>query len=167
MSFCKRIILLIAGLVPALCLSAQDWQQWESQLQQSCLQADFTYVTEGKVKVSGEGKVSVQDSCFVLDLNLMQVFCDGQRRWSVDRESREVVVEKASGAIRGAIAGYKIESCKTLAGGAVKASLLSGDGTRIRLDIPLLKKVEKQPLSCYRFDTKTLDGSWVVTDLTD
>ena len=162
----KRILLTLAGLIPVFGLSAQDFSQWEKLLLTSCLQADFRYESEGNVKLSGEGKIFVQDSCYVLDLNLMQLYCDGVRRWTVDAQDREVVVEKASLSLQGVIAGYAVESCKTQSDGSVHVSVLSWDGTRIRLEIPALKKYEKRDLSAFRFDTEGLDGSWIITDLT-
>lgn len=168
MSSFRRISFLLSVLFAAASLAAAELPAYLSQMiASSCVRADFTYVAEGRTKVSGEGRISVQDSCYVLDLNLMQVYCDGTRRWSVDPAAKEVCIEKAPGSVKGEIAGYLIESFHRLPSGGLKTTVTSGNGTRIRLDVPAIKEDSKQPLSLFRFDTSQLDGTWVITDLTE
>ena len=164
----NRIFLLLSVLLPTAYLAAAELPAYLSQMiASSCVSADFSYVAEGQTKVSGEGRITVQDSCYVLDLNLMQVYCDGSRRWTVDPAGKEVCIEKAPGSVKGAIAGYGIESFHKLSTGGLKTTVTSGGGTRIRLDVPALKEGSKQPISLFRFDTSSLDGSWIITDLTE
>ena len=164
----RRIFLLLTTLFVAAHLAAAELPAYLSQMiASSCVSADFNYVAEGRTKVSGEGRITVQDSCYVLDLNLMQVYCDGARRWTVDPVGKEVCIEKAPGSVKGEIAGYLVESFHKLPSGGLKTTVTSGGGTRIRLDVPALKESSKQPVSLFRFDTSLLDGSWVITDLTE
>ena len=74
----------------------------------------------------------------------MEIYSDGATRWTVDPASKEVYIEPADGlaelvAYRDSLAELKITGLKYL---------------------PLL-----DDLSAFRFDTATLDASWVVTDL--
>ncbi len=58
--------------------------------------AVFSYgyvVDDGRAKVTGDGTVVMQGESYVVKGNGLEVYCDGQTRWTVDRESLEVVIE--------------------------------------------------------------------------
>ena len=58
----------------------------------------FTMQTpQSKSKMTGEGKVKIQDNCFYLEGNGLEVWCDGSTRWTVDRLSEEALVESVDG----------------------------------------------------------------------
>ncbi len=152
----------------ALSASAQALpQELQQQLATHLVQADFTYVTEADVTIQGEGKLSVQDSCYVLDLGLLQIYCDGHRRWTVDKDAKEVYIEPVSGSLAGVVAGYNIEDVKGLSDGGLSVVVRSAGGTRITLTIPRMKMTAKAEADQFRFSTSSLGGDWVINDLTE
>ena len=168
MSRCRFILLFLAWMGGALSASAQALpQELQQQLATHLVQADFTYVTEADVTIQGEGKLSVQDSCYVLDLGLLQIYCDGHRRWTVDKDAKEVYIEPVSGSLAGVVAGYNIEAVKGLAEGGLSAVVRGADGTRITLTIPRMKMTAKAEADQFRFSTSSLGGDWVINDLTE
>ncbi|MGM9749003.1 MAG: outer membrane lipoprotein carrier protein LolA [Candidatus Cryptobacteroides sp.] len=55
---------------------------------------DYTYKAESRgVPVSGSGTATVQDGCFILSGDGLEIYCDGKERWTVDTQAREVVIE--------------------------------------------------------------------------
>ena len=106
------------------------------------LHYDCTYTQDAPVKLSGT--LLVQGECYRAVGNGMEIYCDGQTRWTVDPASKEVYIETAEGlaelaAYRDALTELEISELKYLP--------LSDD------------------LSPFVFDTAGLDGAWVVTDL--
>ena len=58
--------------------------------------AEFGYeyvIDDGRTKVTGSGTVEMQGDSYIMNGNGIEVYCDGEVRWTVDRTSREVVLE--------------------------------------------------------------------------
>lgn len=112
---------------------------------------DASYSCEMSIadaNVTVTGRITAQQNYYFVSGNGLDIYCDGESRWTVDSEAREVYIEKACGleeflsdpdTYLGALSDLKIKN--------VKYSSPESD------------------LSLYRFDTKSLDSSWVVTDL--
>ena len=152
----------------ALSASGQQMpQELQRQLSSYLTQADFSYVSEADVRVEGEGRFSVQDSCYVLDLGVLQIYSDGQKRWTVDKDAKEVYIESAGGSLAGQIAGYALEDVKGLSSGGMVVVVRSADGTRITLTVPRMKMTAKAEADYFRFSTSSLGKDWTITDLTN
>lgn len=161
------ILLILVWLGGALSSSAQEIpQDLQRQLSNYLTQADFSYVSEADVRVEGEGRLSVQDSCYVLDLGVMQIYSDGQKRWTVDKDAKEVYIESANASLAGEIAGYTLEDVKGLSGGGMVVAVRAADGPRITLTIPRMKMTAKAEADFFRFSTSSLGKDWTITDLT-
>ena len=78
----KRVILLLTIL---LCTAAGAQQRF------SC---SFKMVDNTSGKTVAEGKGYVQDDCYRLETDWMQVYCNGKDRWIYSPGSDELVVEK-------------------------------------------------------------------------
>lgn len=166
-SLCWAVSLLLgtALTLPAQNASFEDIpRSLRTQLAAYLTQADFSYVTDDAVPVSGEGRLYVQDSCYVLDMGLMKISSDGIDRWTVDADAREVYVEKAV-SIAGAVAGFTVEKFDGLSSGGVKARLLAPDGRRITLTVPKMKMTAKAEADFFRVNTAALPSDWIITDL--
>ena len=164
----SSILLTLVCLAGALSASAQQMpQELQRQLSSYLTQADFSYVSESDVKVQGEGKFCVQDSCYVLDLGMLQIYCDGNKRWTVDKEAKEVYIESVKGSLAGEIAGYALEDVKGLSDGGLVIVVRGADGTRTTLTIPRMKMTAKAEAGFFRFSTLSLGGDWSINDLTD
>lgn len=136
-----------------------------AQLSQYLTQADFTYsASQDDMTLSGEGKLYIQDSCYVLDLNIMKIYSDGLRRWTVDEDAKEVYIEKVESGLQNVIAGYEIVKFEE-ENGRVKAQVRSQNGSMLNLTIPKMQMAEKVSIDFFRFNTATLGGGWVITDL--
>ncbi len=77
----KRVILLLSIL---LCTAAGAQQRF------SC---SFKMVDNTSGKTVAEGKGYVQDDCYRLETDWMQVYCNGKDRWIYSPGSDELVVE--------------------------------------------------------------------------
>lgn len=54
----------------------------------------YTYsASSGKVSMSGQGEVLLHGDAYRLEVDGLEVYCDGKDRWTLDRKAREVVVE--------------------------------------------------------------------------
>ena len=142
----KRLIIkLLMALLP-LAAAAQQQQLAalapHLQTDRISLHYDCTFTQDTPVKLSGE--LLVQGECYQARGNGMEIYCDGKTRWTVDPASKEVYVETAEG-LDELVAMY--ESLSELSITGVKYLPLSED------------------LSAFRYDTSSLDASWVVTDL--
>lgn len=168
MSRFRNILFLLVAWAGVLSASAQQMpQELQQQLSNYLTQADFSYVSEADVKVEGEGKFSVQDSCYVLDLGVMQIYSDGQKRWTVDKDAKEVYIESAKGSLAGEIAGYMLEDVKGLSSGGMVVVVRAADGTRLTLTIPRMKMTAKAEADYFRFSTSSLGKDWTINDLTN
>jgi len=56
----------------------------------------YTFSTKGNMNIKGEGKATVQGDSFFVEGNGMEIFCDGKSRWTVDRYSKEAIIEDVS-----------------------------------------------------------------------
>lgn len=67
-----------------------------SNLSSSASVFEYRYeVNDGKTKLTGSGTVEMQDDCYRVEGNGLEIFCDGSSKWTVDRESKEVVIESS------------------------------------------------------------------------
>ena len=141
----KKFIQLLLPLLLSLPAAAQpQLDQIAAHLQTDRISLHYacTYTEDTPVKLSGA--LLIQGDCYRAVGNGMEIYCDGATRWSVDPASKEVYIEPANGLeelleYRNALTELKITELKYLP--------LSDD------------------LSPFRFDTASLDDSWVVTDL--
>ena len=60
----------------------------------SSVSFSYSYrIDDGKSEIRGDGTVKMQGSAYMVSGNGLEVYCDGETRWTVDRESREAVIE--------------------------------------------------------------------------
>lgn len=54
----------------------------------------YTYsASSGKVSMSGRGEVLLHGDAYRLEVDGLEVYCDGKDRWTLDKKAREAVVE--------------------------------------------------------------------------
>ncbi len=95
--------------------------------------------------VSCKGSIVAQDKCFLADINGLEYHCDGKCLVLVDRKSKEVCIEDASG---------------------LEDLFKSGIGNVHNLKFSELRYLDKlTDLSSFGFNTDGLGKEWVVTDL--
>lgn len=137
-------ITLLLVLLPFAAAAQPQLAEIAAHLQSErvSLHYDCTYTEDTPVKLSGD--LVIQGECYLAKGNGVEIYSDGATRWTVDPASKEVYVEPADGltelvAYRDSLSELKITELRYL---------------------PLL-----DDLSAFRFDTASLDSSWVVTDL--
>ena len=55
---------------------------------------DYTYKAESRgVPISGSGTATVQDGCFILSGDGLEIYCSDSEKWTVDTQAMEVVIE--------------------------------------------------------------------------
>lgn len=148
----KRVVLALACVL--CCLSAH------AQFGNRNLSFDFSFTAEGDMTVTGNGSAVIQDDCYHVDTNGLDIWCDGQTRWTIDKESKEVYIEDA-----GNVASFiDYMDTRKLEGTSGRVELGLTDGTEVHLDVKNLNMTDPQNL-CFTFDTGTLSKDYVITDL--
>ena len=141
----KRWILFLLPLLLSLTAAAQpQLGEIAAHLQTDRISLRYACTVTQDTPVKLSGVLLIQGECYRAKGNGLEIYCDGATRWTVDPASKEVYVETAEGL----------------------EELLSWRDSLTELT---LSEVEYLPisddLSAFRFDTASLDSSWVVTDL--
>lgn len=165
-----RILLLAAALVCQGSISAYGAESLSELLSKiskgKLLKADFSCVIKYKQKTySSSGTIKFQDGAYYLDTDALVIADNGQDCWSVDRVSKEVVIEPSEGIAM--LSGASITPSYG-ADGALKAlEAVLKDGTKATVKIPKIELLPKldNVQDTFSYDDSGLDSSWVVTDL--
>lgn len=159
---------------------------------------------KGKGHMTGAGSAILQGSAYLIDVDGLKFFCDGSTKWTVDYNTREVVIETADSEADDCFSNpvlllvsadtmfeqYSAEQVDFNGSNALRVNMrpksgcglesvslyfrrdvlvgacaVSEDGTETNLIISGFCKSEKKDLSYFMFDDKSLDSSWIVTDL--
>ena len=213
----KRIIIAVLALIACALPSgakSKTLKDFVDKVSSSLVSFEYSFTFQNpryKSKMTGSGDVKVQDNAFVMNGNGLEVWCDGDIRWTVDRMSAEALVESvddsaesyatnpalmiasvddafeevSSGASK--FQGKEVEESvlspihkgkysmdiaqlklffkkgtSTLVGAEVKLN----DGSVSEFNISALSFSDRlETKESFRFDEKTLDDSYVVTDL--
>ena len=69
-------------------------ERLEGRVNSSEISFSYTYKsTKDNVSMTGQGTVILQGDAFILDVNGMEIYCDGTTRWTLDRKAEELVIE--------------------------------------------------------------------------
>lgn len=141
----KKLILSIVFLTSVLVSYGQDMlgeitAHWSTDR----ILLDYSCTVKGEVPVKFKGTILLQDDCYCMKGNGLEIYCNGGTRWTLDREAKEAYIEPANGMEE--IMQY-YESITDLEISNVKYTSKSED------------------LSAFTFSTSALDSSWIVTDL--
>lgn len=132
----------------ALCLAAAAMAQnatideLRKLVETNRVTADYSFLMQEKISCSGT--ITVQQPCFKVVGNGLEIYCDGKSRWTVDREAKEVYIEYSESPEEYMAYLPDVSDLKVT---VVKTSPLSDD------------------LKPFFFDVSRLDSSWVITDL--
>ena len=139
-------ISLLAGLLLTIAAGAQTRELSEvaAHLQTDRISLRYACTVTQDTPVKLSGVLLVQGECYRAMGNGLEIYCDGTTRWTVDPASKEVYIETAEGLDE--LIAWR-DSLTELSLTDVEYFPLSDD------------------LSAFRFDTASLDASWVVTDL--
>lgn len=142
----KKILIFLAILSMTFTALAQNKSQIAeilSKTEGNRVSLNYSCTLKGSAPIQLEGTLVIQGTCFLAKGNGMEVYCDGNDRWTVDPEAREVYIEKA-------------ESVE---------ELLKHTDEISDLKLSSVKYSSPGDAAIFSFDTKRLDSSWVVTDL--
>lgn len=141
----KKLILSILLLTTVLAAKGQDMVgEIASRWSTDRITLDYSCTVIGEVPVKFKGTLLLQDDCYCMKGNGIEIYCNGGTRWTLDREAKEAYIEPANGMEE--IMQY-YESITDLNISNVKYTPKSED------------------LSAFTFSTSALDSSWIVTDL--
>lgn len=90
-----------------------------------------------------QGKLVVQGDCYYAEGYGFRIYCDGGTRWTIDRQAKELTIEKAYG---------------------IAEVLMLRDAVT-KLEISDVQYSPQSESSVFSFDVSTLDSSWIITDL--
>ena len=101
-----------------------------------------TFTQETLITINAE--ILAQGDCYYAESFGYKIYCDGNTRWTVDNENKEVYIEKAGGIKELADFIHMVED----------------------LQIKRLQELPKsEDFSAFTFDTSKLDKEWIITDL--
>ena len=63
------------------------------KVENSRLAVDYSFVLHDKTRMTGKGAIVIQSDAFKLNEHGLEIYCDGQSRWIVDKEAKEVAIE--------------------------------------------------------------------------
>ena len=140
----KKILTLAFAFCLAAAAMAQNAtiDELRKLVETNCVTADYSFLMQEKISCSGT--ITVQQPCFKVVGNGLEIYCDGKSRWTVDREAKEVYIEYSESPEEYMAYLPDVSDLKVT---VVKTSPLSDD------------------LKPFFFDVSRLDSSWVITDL--
>lgn len=167
----------IAALTAAFTLSLSLWAQssletLKYKLLNTRVTMDYSYVIDGKVPVKGSGALLLQGRCYHLNGNGLDIYCDGDTRWTVDVSSKEVYIENAADTESEFFFTNpekllaNVTGLKTTADSAGGTYVDPAKGTSIKFSLTGIKSsaIADTP-EAFTYNSSTLDPTWTVTDL--
>ena len=149
--------LFMAGLADSLCFPAGSdgdgfsLEKLEEKINSSEISFSYTYsAARGNITMSGKGKALLQGEAFRLEVDGMEVYCDGVTMWTLDREAEELVIEHYDGLHAGLAANPAVLLCRVSEFFCVDSQLVAEYGGVKAL------KVDLEPVSDSGFDSVTL-----------
>lgn len=101
-----------------------------------------SFIQETMVTLNAE--ILAQGDCYYAESFGYKIYCNGDTRWTVDSENKEVYIEKAGGIMELADFIHMVEDLQ-------------------------IKRLQQFPLSedlsAFSFNTEGLDKEWIITDL--
>lgn len=176
----RCITLIMMALLPLVCAYADGLDVLRNTLGEGkAVTMEYSFTAEkGSVSFIGSGVVTLQEHCYRLKSEQLDVYCDGNRQWTVNKMGNELVVESAPDqdfvsdpkAILSLIGLNSKSSDIKVADnpdGTLKSlKVKTSDGMTIVLDINGMNAVPALEKREFQFDSGDLDSSWVITDLT-
>ena len=173
----KRLISLIVGGMCCLSAWAQGSIPLLDKVQGHRVTFHYTYSLSrsgGDFKPVTDGAVTLEGNAYTLEGLGLEVISNGETRWSVDREARELVietVEKEDIFTNPAlfIGSYKqhLEKMQVNASGAafLDVTLTLDEDAQARFLLTDIVYMEPKGKSDFSLDEKSLSKDYVVTDL--
>lgn len=168
----RRLTAILSLLLPFVFIPAAAQTDLQSILKGTSanpVSFDYTFTASGKVPVTGGGSVSVQGKMYRTEGGGLKIWCDSLTRWTLDTEAKEAYIEKVSDSpdILSDPVPYlgSLKDLKTNPDGTVTGVWKPQD-QEFRFTISNIRQIpRKDGAEDFRFDTSSLDKSWVVTDL--
>ncbi|MBQ0043415.1 MAG: outer membrane lipoprotein carrier protein LolA [Bacteroidales bacterium] len=89
-----RPLLVGIALLPGLLAGAQQKNALTTFTEKVATnKASFSYKFSAGAHMNGSGSAAVQGDCFTLKLSSFEMTCNGSTMWTVDRDSKEVIIE--------------------------------------------------------------------------
>lgn len=99
----KAFVLIMSMLVSltALCQGNDAYKTFVSKVAESRADFTYSYSTGSETRMTGKGRAMVQDDCFYLAGNGLELYCDGKSVATLDRTAKEVILESVDGEDQG------------------------------------------------------------------
>jgi hypothetical protein len=161
----KRIVLIsIALLLAAAGLHAQDILARFSTDRITC---KYSYTTTVPFALTFSGDAVVQGECYHFSGNGVEIYCDGESRWTMDPEAKEVYIENAGDAMN--ILQEFLEYSKDIkyTGNALTGTFNDPeDDNVVKFNLSSIEYTEAtDDISGFVLDVEALGDDYVVTDL--
>ena len=145
----KRIVIALMALIATSVAFGQNTiADLAGKLDSHKITLNYSCTVKFDVPMKSTGTVTVQQNSYKLSTAGVDIYCDGESRWTVDPSAKEVYIENATGVKEFLSDPQRYLDCLSDVelSNVVIAPLESGNST-------------------FCFNEKALDSSWVVTDL--
>lgn len=164
----KKLTTTILVLILGLSASGQNIvTEFASTLSGKCANFCYDYVIGGQMPVTGDGEVKLQGDSFVMKGNGLEIYCDGETRWTVDTDAEECYIEAVE------TGDMDIEANPALLVGAVdkafkfqkvKSSTFNGKSVSEAVLTPTPKNGNIKEVSLFLTSAKVPAGAILTTD---
>lgn len=89
-------MLALLAAVPAKADKVLD--AFSAKAATSCVDFNYSFSVKSDIPLSGSGTGSVKGSSYHITGSGLDIWCDGQNRWTVDKAAKEVIIESFDGA---------------------------------------------------------------------
>ena len=185
----KGVCIILSILLPIAVLTfavvkadASDakWQDFRKRMDQSLVRMTYSFVFDfDGHHYSIHGELFSQDDAYKVIDEAFSVYDDKETQWVVNSVSKEVVIQCSSVSPYGFLenpssllelfgqnpAGAEVRVSYSKDGLPVKISADIDGGMNVTVLIPETVFLPKDNTAEFSFDTRKLDGSWVVTDM--
>ena len=161
----KRIVLIsMTLLLAAAGLHAQEILARFSTDRITC---KYSYTTTVPIALNFSGDAVVQGECYHFSGNGLEIYCDGESRWTLDTEAKEVYIENAGDAQNILQEFLKYSKDIKYSGNALSGTFTDPlDDNLVKFNLNSIEYSEPtEDLSGFRLDVQGLSDGYVVTDL--
>ncbi len=94
-SICSALLLL-SGTGGTFAQNNDALEALYAKVASSCVESTYTFTAiMSGMKIQGDHVLEIQDNCWHLKGNGLEIWCDGQSVWTMDIPAKEVVIEDA------------------------------------------------------------------------
>lgn len=124
----------------------------------------YSYTLKGNVPIKGSGTAVICGTSYHISENGLDTWCDGNTVWTVDSESKEVVVSEGGNSILANPGAYRSIVQNLRYDGRSLSCTIESQSSEMDFKASGITVTPSSEES-FAFDTAGLPKSWIITDL--